>query len=55
MDAAVVLNRLDGATARLREIEIISPSMESVFLALTGRRYSPADEAALEIDHVPAT
>jgi ABC-2 type transport system ATP-binding protein len=39
-DAAIVLGRLGHHAARLKAIELVAPSLESVFLALTGRRYS---------------
>ena len=38
-DAATILSGLDGSAGRLRGLEIITPSLESVFLTLTGRRY----------------
>jgi ABC-2 type transport system ATP-binding protein len=38
-DFAEILGRLGGDLARLRAAEIIRPSLESVFLELTGRRY----------------
>jgi ABC-2 type transport system ATP-binding protein len=37
--AADLLLRLGGEVAGLRSIEIVQPSLESVFLAVTGRRY----------------
>lgn len=46
-DAAEILSNLDGAAPRLRGLEIITPSLESVFLTLTGRRYD-ADAPDLE-------
>jgi ABC-2 type transport system ATP-binding protein len=49
-DAARVLVQLGEATDRLRGVEIVSPSLESVFLALTGRRYT--GEAELEQEAV---
>jgi ABC-2 type transport system ATP-binding protein len=36
---AALLAFLDGSSARLRSVEIVRPSLESVFLALTGSRY----------------
>lgn len=39
-DAARVLARLGPDADRLRGLEIVTPSLETVFLALTGRRYS---------------
>jgi ABC-2 type transport system ATP-binding protein len=41
--AAQLLSRLGSDTAGLRAIEVVRPSLESVFLTVTGRRY---DEAA---------
>jgi ABC-2 type transport system ATP-binding protein len=38
--AAVLLGELGPDAARLRSVEILAPSLESVFLALTGRRFS---------------
>jgi len=43
--AAQVLPTL-GATAGLRNVEIVRPNLESVFLAVTGRRYDARTEAA---------
>jgi ABC-2 type transport system ATP-binding protein len=40
-EAALALAGLGPGALRPKEIEIISPSLESVFLALTGRRYTP--------------
>ena len=40
--AAQLLPRLGPDTSALLAIEIIHPSLESVFLAVTGRRYDPA-------------
>ncbi|HEX4776716.1 MAG TPA: ABC transporter ATP-binding protein, partial [Acidimicrobiia bacterium] len=37
--AAVLLHDLGTATGSLRGIEVVRPSLESVFLAVTGRRY----------------
>jgi ABC-2 type transport system ATP-binding protein len=36
---AAVLARLGSETARLRAVDLLRPSLDSVFLALTGRRY----------------
>jgi ABC-2 type transport system ATP-binding protein len=51
-DAAAVLSALDGAAHRVTSIELVRPSLESVFLALTGRRYAaeeqPPDAATVE-------
>jgi ABC-2 type transport system ATP-binding protein len=40
--AAQLLPRLGADTATLVAIEIVRPSLESVFLTVTGRRYDPA-------------
>ena len=40
VDAARVLTTLGSDADRLRGLEILTPSLEAVFLALTGRRYS---------------
>lgn len=39
-DAARLLSSLGADADRLRGLEILTPSLEAVFLALTGRRYS---------------
>jgi ABC-2 type transport system ATP-binding protein len=36
--AAGILGRLNGSTDRLRGVEIVQPSLEAAYLALTGRR-----------------
>jgi ABC-2 type transport system ATP-binding protein len=36
--AAGILGRLNGSTARLRSVDIVQPSLEAAYLALTGRR-----------------
>jgi ABC-2 type transport system ATP-binding protein len=38
-EAAVLLGELGTDAARLRSVEILAPSLEAVFLTLTGRRY----------------
>jgi ABC-2 type transport system ATP-binding protein len=43
-EAARVLAALGAETGRLRSVEIVAPSLEAVFLALTGRRYESEDE-----------
>jgi ABC-2 type transport system ATP-binding protein len=40
---ATVLAELGEAAKRLRSVEIVRPSLESVYLAVTGRRYSEED------------
>jgi ABC-type multidrug transport system ATPase subunit len=37
--AAELISRLGPETRRLRDVELIRPSLDSVFLAITGRRY----------------
>jgi ABC-2 type transport system ATP-binding protein len=46
--AARLLPELGAETARLLAIEVVRPSLESVFLTVTGRRYDrvPAEAAA---------
>ncbi len=36
--AAVILARLSGSTSKLRSVDIVRPSLEAAYLALTGRR-----------------
>jgi ABC-2 type transport system ATP-binding protein len=36
--AAEILQRLDGQAAHLRSVDIVRPSLEAAYLALTGRR-----------------
>jgi ABC-2 type transport system ATP-binding protein len=43
-DAAVVLGLLGTEAGRLRGLEIVTPSLETVFLNLTGRRYPGEDQ-----------
>lgn len=43
--AASVLAGLNSHAARLRAVELTRPNLESVYMALTGRRYDPAAEA----------
>ena len=44
--AATLLAQLGQRARELRGIEIVRPSLESVFLTVTGRRYDPAMEPA---------
>ena len=44
--AATLLARLGAHASELRSIEIVHPSLESVFVSLTGRRYAGAGEVA---------
>ncbi|HZR11787.1 MAG TPA: ABC transporter ATP-binding protein [Acidimicrobiia bacterium] len=44
--AAHMLRELGSAAGSLRGIEVIRPSLESVFLSITGRRYESAEHAA---------
>jgi len=39
--AALLLNQLGPATTDLQSLRIVQPSLETVFLALTGRGYHP--------------
>ncbi len=50
-DAAAVLSALGDAVTELRGMEIVVPSLESVFLTLTGRRFAAREE---DRDVVPA-
>jgi ABC-2 type transport system ATP-binding protein len=47
-DAAttVVIEQLGDDVKRLRGLDVAHPSLESVFLGLTGRRYAPAEVMA---------
>lgn len=45
--AAAVIGRLGADAARLRDVEIIRPSLDSLYLSLTEQRYSPGDEPAV--------
>jgi ABC-2 type transport system ATP-binding protein len=45
-DMPRVLGELGEHLAGLRTIDVINPSLESVFLQLTGRRYDPGEEVA---------
>jgi ABC-2 type transport system ATP-binding protein len=54
-DAARVLVQLGVSADQLRGIEIVSPSLESVFLALTGRRYASEAEPEEETVDVVAS
>ena len=44
--AAEVLQRLNGQSARLRSVDIVRPSLEAAYLAMTGRRSNdePSDD-----------
>jgi ABC-2 type transport system ATP-binding protein len=44
--AAGILGRLNGSTDRLRGVEIVQPSLEAAYLALTGRRSNEDNQAA---------
>jgi ABC-2 type transport system ATP-binding protein len=44
VEAATLLSGLGADAHRLRSVEIVAPSLESVFLALTGRRYESGEE-----------
>lgn len=47
--AASALAALGAEAARLRTIEIVRPSLESVYLSLTGRRYEREEEGQEEV------
>jgi ABC-2 type transport system ATP-binding protein len=47
--AATVLERLDGAGGRLRSVDIVRPSLEAAYLALTGRRSNDEAERPADI------
>jgi hypothetical protein len=42
----VVIEQLGDDVKRLRSLDVAHPSLESVFLGLTGRRYAPAEVMA---------
>jgi ABC-2 type transport system ATP-binding protein len=44
--AAQLLPRLGSDTSTLRGIEVVRPSLEAVFLSVTGRRYEYAEAPA---------
>jgi ABC-2 type transport system ATP-binding protein len=44
--AAAVISRLGPDATRLRDVEIIRPSLDSLYLSLTEHRYSPGDDGA---------
>jgi ABC-2 type transport system ATP-binding protein len=48
MEAAGVLAALGGHAGRLRSIDVVTPSLEAVFLSLTGRRYDDQDGSSPE-------
>ena len=47
--AASALMAAGDAASRLRSLEIVEPNLESVYLALTGRRYSKDQEVAVDV------
>jgi ABC-2 type transport system ATP-binding protein len=47
--AASALMAAGEAASRLRSLEIVQPGLESVYLALTGRRYSEDQEEAVDV------
>jgi len=51
---AALLARLGADSQRLASIEIVRPNLESVFLALTGRRYREDETEGQEAAHVGA-
>jgi ABC-2 type transport system ATP-binding protein len=46
--AAGILGRLNGSTATLRSVDIVRPSLEAAYLALTGRRTNEQTDATTE-------
>jgi len=52
--AAAVLGSLGAAAERLVSVDLVRPSLETVFLALTGRAYASDGEAAPETVEEPA-
>ena len=48
-DAAVVFAALGADAARLQGMELVRPSLESVFLSLTGRRFAVEDTATYPV------
>jgi ABC-2 type transport system ATP-binding protein len=61
VDAARLLSEAEHSTARLESIDIIRPSLEAVFLSLTGRRYDAGGQDSAgngarseEVSDVPA-
>jgi ABC-2 type transport system ATP-binding protein len=48
--AAAVIGRLGADAGRLRDLEIIRPSLDSLYLSLTEQRYSPGDEPQAAAD-----
>ena len=46
--AAGILSRLNGSTDRLRGVDIVRPSLEAAYLALTGRRSNEDDTTETE-------
>lgn len=52
LDAARVLSGLGDGAGTLRGMEIVTPSLESVFLTLTGRRYEESGTGGTEVDDV---
>ena len=51
-EAATVLAALGPAASALRSLDIVAPSLEAVFLALTGRRYDVDDSSTEEVPDV---
>ena len=51
-DAARALLQLSGATDQLRGMEIVTPSLEGVFLALTGRRYASDEQPEDDVEPI---
>lgn len=53
LESGRFIARLGDDASRLREVEIIAPSLEAVFLAATGRRYAVDDIARSETESEP--
>lgn len=54
VDAAAIMGRLGPAAERLQGVEVHRPSLETVFLAVTGRTYSADGDDALAEAEPPA-
>jgi ABC-2 type transport system ATP-binding protein len=47
--AAGILGKLNGSTERLRSVDIVRPSLEAAYLALTGRRSNETHDTSEEV------
>jgi hypothetical protein len=43
--AVAAISRLGADVARVRDLQIIQPSLDSLYISLTEERYSPGDQA----------